>query len=95
MKRPLWKPSAERIRDANMTRYIEFVDEKHGQGFLTYDELYRWSIEDISTFWESIWEFGEIKASRKYETVIDDLNRMPGARWFIGAKLNFAENLLR
>lgn len=95
MKTALWKPSAERIRDANMTRFMEFVNEKYRQGFRTYDELYRWSIEDISGFWESIWEFGEIKASRKYETVIDDPNRMPGAKWFIGAKLNFAENLLR
>lgn len=95
MKTALWKPSAERIRDANMTRFMEFVNQKYGKPFRTYNELYRWSIEDISGFWESMWEFGEIKASTKYETVIDDRNTMPGARWFIGAKLNFAENLLR
>ena len=91
MKEPLWKPSEERIKNANMTRFIEFVNRKHGKQFDTYDELYQWSIENIPDFWESMWEFGEIKASHGFETVVDDLNKMPGAKWFTGARLNFAE----
>ncbi|MBI2486595.1 MAG: acetoacetate--CoA ligase [Deltaproteobacteria bacterium] len=95
MKEPLWQPSAERIRNANMTRFIEFVNQKHGKRFRTYGELYQWSIKEISDFWESVWEFGEIRALRGYDIVVDDLSKMPGARWFFGTRLNFAENLLR
>lgn len=95
MKEPLWRPSEERIRNSNMTRFIEFVNRKYGKQFHAYDELYQWSIDNIPDFWECTWEFGEIKASQGYDIVVDDLKKMPGARWFIGAKLNFAENLLR
>ncbi|MBI4594893.1 MAG: acetoacetate--CoA ligase, partial [Candidatus Tectomicrobia bacterium] len=95
MKMPLWKPSEERIEKANLSRFIQYLDKKLGKQFHTYQELYQWSIEDIPGFWASIWEFTDIKASRGYESVIDDLSRMPGARWFIDSKLNFAENLLK
>ncbi len=95
MKEKLWTPSEERIKNANMTRFIEFVNRRYGKRFSSYDELYQWSIEDIPDFWECVWDFGEVKASRGYDIVVDDLRKMPGARWFIGARLNFAENLLR
>jgi acetoacetyl-CoA synthetase len=94
MKEMLWTPSQERIRDANMTCFIEFVNQRHGQQFRFYDELYQWSIENIPDFWKCIWEFYGVKASLGYDLVVDDLGRMPGARWFMGAELNFAENLL-
>lgn len=94
-RKPLWVPSGECIRQANMTRFINFVNEKYRLKIDSYDQLYRWSVKDISDFWETLWEFGEIKASRGYDTVVDDLNKFPGAKWFIGARLNFAENLLR
>jgi len=95
MRNPLWIPSEERIKKANMTRFMEYVNQKWGKQFKGYDELYRWSIDNIPDFWAAMWEFGEIKASRGYDTVIDDLGKMPGARWFVGARLNFAENMLR
>jgi len=95
MKQALWQPSAERVRNANMTRFIEFVNRKEAKQFSSYEELYGWSVENIPYFWAALWEFCEIKASRKFDTVIDDLTKMPGARWFTGAELNFAENLLR
>jgi acetoacetyl-CoA synthetase len=95
MRKPLWVPSEERIKQANVTRFISFVNEKHGLEINSYDELYRWSIEDIQDFWEAMWEFGKIKASRRYDVVVDDLSKFPGAKWFVGARLNFAENLLR
>ena len=60
-----------------------------------YDELYRWSIDNIEDFWAAIWDFGEVQASQKYKTVVDDLSKLPGAKWFPEARLNFAENLLR
>jgi acetoacetyl-CoA synthetase len=94
-KMPLWEPSEERIEQANMTRFIRFVNQRYGRTFRAYDELYRWSVENIPDFWAAMWDFAHIKASRGYDQVVDDLSRMPGARWFINAELNFAENLLR
>ncbi|MEK7842501.1 MAG: acetoacetate--CoA ligase, partial [Deltaproteobacteria bacterium] len=95
MKKPLWKPSQEYIQQANITRFIKFVNKKHGLKIQSYAQLHAWSVEDVTSFWEAMWEFGDIKASRKYEQVIDDLNKFPGTKWFPGARLNFAENLLR
>ena len=95
MKEPLWVPSAERVRSAAMTRFIEFVNNRYGSAFASYDELYCWSVSDIPAFWAAIWEFCGVSASHGYDRVVDDPARMPGARWFPGARLNFAENLLR
>jgi len=95
MRKPLWVPPEERIKQSNVTRFISFVNRKHGLGIASYDQLYRWSIENIPDFWAAMWEFGEIKASHGYEVVVDGLSKFPGAKWFIGSRLNFAENLLR
>jgi acetoacetyl-CoA synthetase len=78
-----------------MTRFIAFVNERHGTEFNSYEDLYNWSIADIPAFWAAMWDFGGIIASRKYDRVVDDPAKMTGARWFSGARLNFAENLLR
>ncbi|MFQ6117509.1 MAG: AMP-binding protein, partial [Candidatus Bipolaricaulia bacterium] len=91
----LWKPSEERKKSANITRFMDFVNNRYGQDFHSYDELYRWSIDRIPDFWASVWDFVGIKASKGYDVVVDDLSRFPGAKWFTGARLNFAENLLR
>lgn len=95
MKKPIWIPSEKRVRDANLTRFIAFVNNKHGTEFKSYEDLYNWSTAEIPAFWAAMWEFGEIVTSREYDRVVDDLQKMPGARWFSGARLNFAENLLR
>jgi acetoacetyl-CoA synthetase len=95
MKKLLWTPSEDRIRSANITRFMDFVNRKQNKAFRTYDELYEWSVDSISDFWAALWEFAEIKASRGYDQVVDDLKKFPGAAWFPGARLNFAENLLR
>jgi acetoacetyl-CoA synthetase len=95
VKIPLWKPSEERIQQANITRFMSYVNQKHGIQLRTYADLYQWSIERIPDFWAGMWEFGGIKASRGYDQVVDDLKQFPGAKWFPGARLNFAENLLR
>jgi len=95
MRKPLWTPSQECIKKANITRFIEFVNKKYDLRITSYSELYKWSIENIPNFWECMWEFAQIKASRKYDMIVDDLSKFPGANWFVGARLNFAENLLR
>lgn len=92
---PLWRPSEERLADANLTRYIDFVNRKFALQVTKYDQLYQWSINQREDFWASIWEFGDIMASRPYRSVLEDSPTMIGARWFSGARLNFAENLLR
>jgi len=95
MGKLLWEPSEERKKQANITRYIDFVNKRYAKNFRTYQELYHWSVSEIPDFWASVWDFVGIKASKKYDTVVDDAYKMPGARWFTGARLNFAENLLR
>ena len=91
----LWQPSEEQIKNSNMYRFMNVVNEKYHQNFSDFAPLYQWSIENIADFWETMWEFADIVASKPYDQVIDDDTKMPGARWFTGARLNFAENLLR
>jgi acetoacetyl-CoA synthetase len=95
MKEPLWKPSEKRVANANMTRFIAFVNKRCNLALRDYFSLYDWSVTQIADFWAAAWDFLGIKASRTYDKVVDDLTRFPGAEWFPGAELNFAENLLR
>lgn len=91
----LWSPSEERIRASNMYRFMTFVNERYGLDLEDYESLHRWSVDNIAECWASIWDFVGVKASKGYEQVVDDPAKMPGAKWFSGARLNFAENLLR
>jgi acetoacetyl-CoA synthetase len=95
MVKKLWQPSEERVKSTNMYRFMNLINEKYGQNFDEYESLYEWSIQNIPDFWATMWDFAEIKASQPYTEVVDDLTTMPGANWFLGAQLNFAENLLR
>src|SRR5690242_11105536 len=95
MRKPLWIPSAERVKQANLTRFLSFVNKKRSPRFESYPELYRWSIEKPTEFWSAIWNYVGIVSSKDFEAVVDDLGKFPGAKWFSGARLNFAENLLR
>ncbi len=95
MSKLLWKPSEEKIANANLTRFIHAVNQRHGTSFRDYHSLYQWSVENIPDFWSALWDFAQVRCSRKPEQVVDDLTKMPGATWFNGAELNFAENLLR
>ena len=95
MGKMLWKPSEERVRNSNMYRFMSFVNDRHEQTFTDYDGLYAWSVNHIPEFWAAVWDFVGINASRGYDRVIDNEHKMPGAKWFPGARLNFAENLLR
>ncbi|HTY23416.1 MAG TPA: AMP-binding protein, partial [Desulfomonilaceae bacterium] len=93
--RPLWEPSKERIEKSNMTRFINYVNQKHSLNLDGYHPLYDWSINKREEFWAAIWEFGEVISSKRWDKVLEDSPSMIGAKWFIGARFNFAENLLR
>jgi acetoacetyl-CoA synthetase len=86
----LWEPSEDFKEAATLTRYMRWL----GRGFATYDELWKWSVTDVEDFWASIWDFFDVLASRPYERVLSG-RRMPGARWFEGAELNYAEHIFR
>ena len=95
MSKLLWQPSGQRIRNTNIYHFMNYVNSSHGKSFANYRDLYEWSIEESPSFWATLWDYAEITHSRSYAQVVDDINKMPGARWFEGARLNFAENLLR
>ncbi len=91
----LWQPSEDSIKASHMYQFMQVVNKTFGTKISDYKALYAWSIDHISDFWALFWAFADIKASAPYEFVVDDEKKMPGAVWFKGAKLNFAENLLR
>ena len=95
MKTPLWMPSEERKQQANITRFMNAANARHNLNMDSYAELYRWSVENIPDFWAEVWDFAGIKASKRYDQVVEDLTKFPGTKWFPGSRLNFAENLLR
>jgi acetoacetyl-CoA synthetase len=90
---PIWRPSAERIKRAGITRYKRWLSEKRGLDFPDYESLWSWSVDKIEDFWESIWEFCEVHAHQPYKKVLEK-RVMPGANWFDGATLNYAEHAL-
>ncbi len=90
----LWRPSAERLAAAGITRYLRWLKENRGLAFGGYDDLWRWSVDRAEDFWGSLWDFFDIQASAPYERVLVGTS-MPGVRWFPGARLNFAQHALR
>ena len=78
-----------------MNQFRLFANKKYGMELDNYRDLYNWSVNEITHFWEAVWSFGNPVVSKDYQQVVDDDSKMPGAKWFSGARLNFAENLLR
>jgi len=91
---PLWIPSEDRITKSNFQAYFSFLKTKFDKNFSSYDEVYNWSINEIEEFWKSIWEYSGIIHTKTYQSVLTK-RQQPGAKWFTGSELNFAENLLR
>lgn len=92
--RPLWVPDGDRIAAANMTAFARGAERRWGRALPDYTALHAWSVEQPEEFWASVWELGEVRGQMG-PVVLEDGQRMPGARWFPEARLNFAENLLR
>jgi acetoacetyl-CoA synthetase len=92
---PVWEPSREAVESAQLTQFARQVVRKHRLDCNTYPEFYRWSVENPEVFWSEVWDGCGVIASRKGSTVLVDGDKMPGAKWFPEARLNYAENLLR
>ncbi|MCZ6905201.1 MAG: acetoacetate--CoA ligase, partial [Acidobacteria bacterium] len=91
----MWEPSPGRVQQANLTAFTRAAEKEWGRSFPNFASLYRWSVERPEEFWASLWNFCGVVAGRKWDQVVVNADRMPGAKWFVGARLNFAENLLR
>jgi acetoacetyl-CoA synthetase len=91
---PLWEPSEEFKRNAVISRYMRWLEDEKNYAFEDYSALWEWSVNDLEGFWGSLWEYFGVRASRPYERVLGQ-REMPGARWFPGAELNYAEHVFR
>lgn len=90
----LWEPSNQWKNESNLAHYMEWLKANKQKDFSTYGELWEWSVTEIESFWESLWEYFDIQASTPYTRVLSSEN-MPGAKWFEGSKLNYAEHIFR
>ena len=90
----LWEPSPDRIERATMTRYMRWLESERELSFGAYDELWRWSVDSLEDFWQSIWDFFDVRSSAPPTSVLSS-HEMPGARWFDGAEVNYAEHVFR
>lgn len=89
----LWEPSEAVKEEANLTAYMRWLEEEYALSFASYRELWQWSTTEIARFWQSMWEYFEVEASAEPTEILAE-REMPGAAWFEGARLNYAENIL-
>jgi acetoacetyl-CoA synthetase len=108
LEAPLWEPTPQERERAWLTGFMRWAGEREGRTFAEYEQLRQWSVTELERFWASIWEYFAVRCSRPYERVLDrsretlasgehprfGQHTMPGARWFEGAELNYAENML-
>lgn len=91
--RQIWAPSADAAEATVLGRFLTWLSLERGVRMQTYDELWHWSVTDVEAFWAGVWDFFEVRASRPWDRVLEG-RAMPGARWFPGARLNYAEHAL-
>ena len=92
---PVWTPSPDRIRRARLTGFVEHLQRTHDRAFADYAALHAFSVNEREAFWSAVWDFCGVLADARGDTVAADIDRMPGAKYFPGARLNFTRNLLR
>lgn len=90
----LWQPPADLKNNCNLQKYIDWLKTNRNVTFEHYDELWKWSVDNLEDFWESVWSYFQIGPDHAYLHVLSE-RKMPGAKWFTGAKLNYAEYLFR
>jgi acetoacetyl-CoA synthetase len=90
----LWEPSEEFKENAVISRYMKWLKDERDLTFDGYDELWEWSVTDLDGFWSSVWDYFDVRSSNPYERVLGR-REMPGAQWFPGTELNYAEHAFR
>ena len=95
MRELLWTPSEDVKQASNMYAFMELVNREKGRNYRNYKELYRFSVDEPEAFWDILFRYLDIVHSVGYEKTVDDIRKFPGAKWFPGCRLNYAENLLR
>jgi len=91
---PIWRPNSRATADSSIARFGRYVSGRTGVEFAGYTDLWSWSVEHLEEFWAAVWEFFDIQSDGTHATVLADAS-MPGASWFPGALLNYAEHALR
>ena len=91
----LWMPNKDRIKKSYISNLQNKINKKYSLNLKSYPDLYKWSINNIDLFWKMLWFDLDIIHSKNFNTIVDSENKMPGALWFSGSRLNFTENLLR
>lgn len=95
MSQLLWQPSSQKVADASITAFRLKAESQSGDELPDYDALYQWSIDNPESFWSNVWDFCGVVSEARGDTVLTDGDKMPGAKWFSDARLNYAENLLQ
>ena len=95
MSSNIWSPAPKSIDNSYILEFIILLNNKYNINIKNYDELHAWSIDNINSFWSELLAFSHIAYEGKYREAVDDEYKMPGARWFKGLSINYAENLLR
>ena len=90
----LWRPSEDFARRSGLGRFMAWLESARGLGFADYEGLWRWSVNDLEGFWSAIWDYFEVRSTTPWQSIVDRRS-MPGAQWFVGSQVNFAEHLLR
>ena len=93
-RRLLWRPSTDSMQQSNMMRFLQAANTEYELQLESFTDLYRWSVDKLEDFWSLFWDWAPIRCERRFDEVVDDQYKMPGARWFRGAVLNYAENIL-
>jgi acetoacetyl-CoA synthetase len=90
----LWTPDRAFVETAEATRFLRWLETERGRRLADYESLRRWSVDDLEGFWSAIWDYFDVRSSRPYRRVLSSMS-MPGARWFEGSQVNYAEHMLR
>ncbi|WP_369899627.1 acetoacetate--CoA ligase [Bacillus manliponensis] len=90
----LWKPSEKQTQDSSVHRYMAWLKQEKELSFNNHQELWKWSVDELEMFWGSVWKYCQINSLTPYDYVLEE-RKMPGAKWFPGATLNYAEHIFR
>src|SRR5690606_33354705 len=90
----LWSPTAGQVEETRLAQFMEYVAQRHGKRFEDYESLWQWSVDEVETFWGTVLQCFQVEADGHPAIVLAD-SRMPGAKWFPGLRLNYAEHVCR